>query len=113
MLVGDWISDPSATLHAPTHVDLEVASFIRGVERSGLASGTRAQGSLGLFLEMPLELHSVRPLVPRAWVLRHNLTTYDAAYVALAEELNASLLTLDGRMARAVDRHTDVTVIGM
>jgi len=90
-----------------------VSSFLRGVERGRLASRERVTESLGLFLALPLDLHEPRPLVPRVWALRRNLTTYDAAYVALAEALEAPLLTLDGALARAVVRHTDVVVVGM
>ena len=49
----------------------------------------------------------------RVWSLRSSMTAYDAAYVALAEAIVAPLLTLDGALARAVVRHTDVAVIGM
>lgn len=111
--MAGWIDDPSTSLHAPTHVDLEVASFLRGMERAQIARAARVQESLGLYLDLPLELHAVRTLVPRAWSLRRNLTTYDAAYVALAEQLNAPLLTLDGPLARAITHHTEVAVIGM
>ena len=90
-----------------------MSSFLRGVERAGLVSGSRAQESLGLFLVLPLYRHDVRSLVARVWSLRANLTTYDAAYVALAEALDAPLLTLDGSLARAVARHTTVEVVGM
>lgn len=99
-------------VHAPSHVDLEVSSFLRGVERARLASRERVAESLGLFLALSLDLHDPRALVPRAWELRRNLTTYDAAYVALAEALDAPLLSLDGALARAVARHTDVVVLG-
>jgi predicted nucleic acid-binding protein len=89
-----------------------VSSFLRGVERGRLASRERVTESLGLFLALPLDLHEPRALVPRVWGLRR-MTTYDAAYVALAEALDAPLLTLDGALARAVARHTDVVVVGM
>ena len=90
-----------------------MSSFLRGVERGRLASRERVTESLGLFLALPLDLHEPRALVPRVWGLRRNLTTYDAAYVALAEALDAPLLTLDGALARAVARHTEVVVVGM
>lgn len=86
---------------------------MRGVERARLASRERVAESLGLFLALPLDLHEPRALVPRAWELRSNLTSYDAAYVALAEALGASLLTLDGALAGAVARHTSVPVVGL
>ena len=111
--MAGWIEEPDTILHAPSHVDLEVGSFLRGVERARLATRERVTESLGLYLALPLELHEPRSMVARAWALRENLTTYDAAYVALAEALDAALLTLDGSLARAVVRHTDVAVVGM
>ncbi len=55
----------------------------------------------------------MRALVPGAWSLRHNLTMYDGAYVALAEHLGAPLLNPRGPLAQAVAQHTEVNVIGM
>jgi predicted nucleic acid-binding protein len=52
-------------------------------------------------IDLPLKRASHRPLLRRCWELRHNLTSYDACYVALAETLNVSLLTADGRLANA------------
>ena len=51
--------------------------------------------------ELDLERYSHTPLLPRIWALRRNLTAYDAAYVALAEVLEATLLTSDRRFAAA------------
>jgi len=50
----------------------------------------------------PIERYPHLALVPRIWELRHNVTPYDAAYVALAEALDGTLVTADGRLARAV-----------
>ena len=90
-----------------------MSSFLRGVERARLASRERVAESLDLYLALPLDLHEPRALVARAWELRRNLTTYDAAYVALAEALEAPLLTLDRALGRAVVAQTDVPVLGM
>ena len=98
-------------LHAPSHVDLEVSSFLRGVERGRLASRERVTESLGLFLALPLDLHEPRALVPRAWALRSNLTSYDAAYVALAEALDAPLVTRDKRLAASPGHHAEIILV--
>ena len=90
-----------------------MSSFLRGVERARLASTARVVESLELLLLLPVELHEPRPFVGRGWALRRNLSSYDAPYVALAEALHAPLLTLDGALARAIARHTNVSVIGM
>jgi len=52
-------------------------------------------------IDLPLRRASHRPLLRRCWQLRHNLTSYDACYVALAETLDVPLLTADGRLADA------------
>lgn len=52
-------------------------------------------------MDLPLRRASHRPLLHRCWDLRHNLTAYDACYAALAEALDATLLTTDGRLSRA------------
>ena len=48
---------------------------------------------------------------PRAWELRNNLTPYDAVYVALAEVLDATLVTTDARIARAPGLRAEVDVV--
>jgi len=53
-----------------------------------------------------------KPLLPAIWRLRHNLTAYDAAYVALAEALDAPLLTLDSRIAAAPGHRAIVDLLG-
>ena len=58
-----------------------------------------------------LRRHNTRPLWPRAWQLRTNLTAYDALYVALAEQLNLPLLSSDGRLARAPGLRCQVRVV--
>jgi predicted nucleic acid-binding protein len=50
-------------------------------------------------------------LLGRIWQLRHNLSAYDATYVALAEALGCALLTADARLAAAPGVACDVTVV--
>jgi len=95
------LSDPDETLHAPHLVDLEVTQTLRRYEAAGEMSPERARQALLAFLQMPLERHSHWPFLDRIWELRRNLTAYDAAYVALAEALDAPLLTCDRALARA------------
>ena len=60
-----------------------------------------ARQALAALADLPLERYSHTILLPRIWVLRQNLSAYDAAYVALAEVLGATLLTRDARISRA------------
>jgi predicted nucleic acid-binding protein len=89
-------------LHAPGLIDSEVVSALRRHEHSGRISGGEASLVLDQWSRMGLRRYFVNPLAERIWQLRHNLTPYDAAYVALAENLGCSLLTADRGQAQAV-----------
>ena len=81
-----------------------VAQVLRRYERTGGLSTTRGAGALRDLEDLAIERYPHRPLLPRVWELRANLTAYDAVYVALAEALEATLLTGDARLARAPHR---------
>lgn len=98
-------------LAAPHLIDIEVTSAWRKLASAGHLDGRR----VGLALE---DLRSLRidrvphgPLLSRCWELRENLTVYDAAYVALAEALETTLLTIDGRLANAPGRRCQVEIL--
>ena len=98
--VGQRLSE-STSLHAPALIDVEVAQVVRrGVARGDVAErlGERVLSDLA-DLEISRYDHVV--LLPSIWKLRHTLTAYDGAYVALASLLDAPLITLDARLARA------------
>jgi predicted nucleic acid-binding protein len=95
------LHDPLETLHAPHLIDLEVAQALRRYQAAGEMSPQRAREALQALMQMPLERHPHWPLLDRIWELRHNLTAYDAAYIALAEALDAPLLTCDRALASA------------
>ena len=88
-------------LNAPELVDLEVASVLRRQVQGGEVDIRRAALALADLAAFPLRRAPHRPLLARCWELRDNLTIYDASYVALAEALDVTLLTGDGRLARA------------
>ncbi len=88
-------------LAAPELVDLEVASVLRRQDRAGLVDTRRAKLALTDLAALPMHRASHVPLLARCWDLRHNLTTYDAVYVALAEAWDATLLTGDRRLSHA------------
>lgn len=99
--VAARIADPAVGLHAPHLVDVEVLQALRRYQRAGELEEAGAAAALGAFLELDLERHGHEPLLARAWELRANLTAYDAVYVALAEALEAPMVTCDARLARA------------
>jgi predicted nucleic acid-binding protein len=88
------------TLHAPHLVDLEIAQVLRRYSLNREISAARGVEALQDFAAFPIERYSHLPFLPRVWELRASLTAYDAAYVALAEVLDAPVLTSDARLGR-------------
>jgi predicted nucleic acid-binding protein len=87
------------TLHAPHLLDIEVAQVIRRYAAAGQIDDERGRAALVDLGDFPLRRYPHGFLLPRVWELRPNLTAYDAVYVALAEALEARLLTRDQRLA--------------
>ncbi len=98
-------------LAAPEIIDLEVISSIRRLHRAGLLTDERSSQSLLGLATAPVERASHRSLIPRVWDLRDNLTAYDASYVALAEAMEATLVTSDRRLASAPGLRCEVELI--
>lgn len=98
-------------LHAPSLLDYEVVSALRGLTLGSHLSIPRAQDTLTDFDALPITRWPSAPsLRQRAFSLRENLSAYDAAYVALAEALHCRLLTRDARLARANGHTVEVLV---
>ena len=92
---------PGETLHAPHLIDAEVAQVLRRLAATGAISGVRGEEALEDLVGFPMQRYPHSDLLQRIWRLRSNLTAYDATYVALAEVLDAPLLTRDRRLAAA------------
>ena len=90
-----------ANLHAPELIDAELLSVLRRLVLGDRLPEQHALRALATSQDLGLRRHPSRFLWPRAWQLRANLTAYDALYVALAEQLGATLLTADARAALA------------
>jgi predicted nucleic acid-binding protein len=100
-------------LHVPELLDLEVAAVLRRIAVMERAlSPRRASRALEDLADLPAARYSHRPLLGRIWELRHNLPPYDAAYVALAEALDAVLITTDRRLARCPGLSCELEVVG-
>ena len=78
---------------------------------AGRLSSARAEAALFDYMDLSITRHDHLALLPRILELKDNFTAHDASYVALAEELGATLVTTDGRLARATRTHTDVETI--
>lgn len=90
-----------AALLAPSLVVFEAANIFRRLEAAGSLSADQAAQAHADLLALSIELWPYEVLASRAWALRRNLSTYDASYVALAELVSATLVTLDQRISRA------------
>lgn len=88
-------------LHVPHLAIAEVASVLRSWVARDEITEQRARGALEDLAVFPAMRYESEPLLPRVWQLRHNLSAYDAHYVALAEALGGPLLTGDARIPRA------------
>ncbi len=99
--VERWLFDPRQSLHAPHLLDIEVAQVVRRYAASREIDPERGRAALADLADFPLRRYPHGFLLPRVWELRRNLTAYDAVYVALAEALDAPLLTRDRRLAAA------------
>jgi predicted nucleic acid-binding protein len=97
--------EPGETLHAPHLIDVEVAQVVRRYAAAGTIEPDRGRAAFSDLADFPLQRYPHGFLLPRVWELRDNLTAYDAVYVALAEALDAPLLTRDRRLAAAAGRH--------
>lgn len=87
-------------LHAPHLLDLEVLSVLRRQSVAGELDTRRVRLAMTDLHDLPITRYPHLPFAQRIWELRHNLTPYDAAYVALAEELDCLLVTADRRLAK-------------
>jgi predicted nucleic acid-binding protein len=102
---------PDQTLHAPHLLDIEVTQVVRRYTVAGELDAKQGRGVLDNLVAFPIRRYPHDFLLPRVWELRNNLSAYDAVYVALAEALDAPLLTRDRRLATVAGRHASVELI--
>jgi predicted nucleic acid-binding protein len=95
-------------LHAPHLIDTEVLHALRRLTLNRELSEERAADTRTEFAELAVTRYPHQPLSDRVWELRHNLTAYDATFIALAEALDAPLVTCDARLASSAGHHADV-----
>jgi predicted nucleic acid-binding protein len=95
----------------PDLADVETTAALRRRWLAGSIEDERFSAALDDLLALPLRRYTTGPLMRRAYQLGANVTPYDAAYVALAEELGCLLVTTDGRLARAPGLRCPVQVL--
>lgn len=98
-------------LACPHLIDAEVLHVLRSHVRRGELDAEDATRAIGVWGRLGMERFGVDGLLDRMWELRDNVSAYDAAYVAVAEALEAPLLTADGRLARAPGPRCTISVV--
>lgn len=97
--------------HAPHLVDVEVVQGLRRLVRTGEVSSGRADEAIADLTDLDLHRHAHLDLLGRAWKLRENISAYDAMSVALAEAIEATMVTCDGPLAKASGHRARIEVI--
>ena len=98
------------TLHSPHLLDVEVAHVLRRLVASSRISAIRGEQALRDLIALRITRYPHDVFLARIWQLRHNLSSYDASYVCLAEDLGASLLTCDARLSTVPGHQARVEV---
>lgn len=108
---GEWAARAlrGQALAAPHHMPIEAANVLRRAALATDLSADSASLAHADLLELRVELFPYGPLAERCWQLRDNITTHDAAYIALAEQLHAPLATLDTRLVRSIGPRCEFT----
>jgi predicted nucleic acid-binding protein len=96
---------------APDVVMFETLAVLRRLALQGDIDERRGAGAVEDLADLPVELFPTLGLRERAWALRENLTTADALFVALAEQLNEPLVTKDERLAAAAEAHSTIAIV--
>lgn len=103
---------PEANCFAPALIDVELVHALRKLVRLKRTTAEFAQRMIKSWMTNDLERIQHYSLLSRVWELRENISTYDATYVALAEQLGLPLMTADLRLARAASSYCEVVTIG-
>jgi predicted nucleic acid-binding protein len=98
--VAARILDPEETLHVPHLIEVEVTQVLRRFTLAGELTEGRGREALSDLADLPFVRYPHTEFLQRAWDMRSSMSAYDAVYVALAEALEAPLLTTDGKLSR-------------
>ena len=99
--IEDHLFSSGEPLAAPQLIDVEVLHVIRRFYRTGVLTVERSEQALEDFGDLPIRRYGHELLRSGMWRLRNSVTAYDAAYIALAELLQAPIVTCDGKLARS------------
>jgi predicted nucleic acid-binding protein len=116
-VVVDWLlrsataPNDSTELHAPSAIDYEFQAALRRRVRLGQLDSRGGADALEAYFALVITRHDAEHISSRMWDMRENISTYDAAYVALAEALDIPLLTTDLRLARVAETYCEVQTL--
>jgi predicted nucleic acid-binding protein len=99
------------TIHVPHLIDVEVLHVLGRYARTAELGILRAEQALRVYADIPLNRYPHAALLRRVWDLRDNFTAYDASYIALAEALDAPLITRDRALASSSRHRARVLVL--
>lgn len=99
------------TIAGPDLLRIEVMSVVRRHANAGPLTPEQADAAIEDLIDLPISVFPTAPLLPRVWELRHNVSSYDGCYIALAEAVDGPLLTADRRLANAPGAHCVIEVL--
>jgi len=106
--IENRIYSKSETLHSPQLLDLEIIQVLRRLVLKKVITESRADEAIRDLVDLRMHRYPHLPFLGRIWQLRHTVSSYDAAYIVLAEMLGAPLITRDGRLASASGHRASV-----
>ncbi|MDE3154875.1 MAG: type II toxin-antitoxin system VapC family toxin [Acidobacteriota bacterium] len=109
--VEDRLFRDGDAFHAPHLVDVEIVQALRRLVRAGEVGSSRAVEAIADLTDFDLQRHAHLDLLGRAWMLRDNITAYDAMYVALAEAIDAPIVTCDAPLAKSAGHRARIEAI--
>ena len=107
----DRALESSERMHAPHLLDVEVTQVLRRLVQRKEVTVARAEQALDDLSKLVIERHEHQSLVSRVWQLRDSISAYDGVYVALAEALDAPLLTCDSKLAGIHGHHATIELV--
>jgi predicted nucleic acid-binding protein len=110
-LITKRLAGHEQELCAPSLIDVETCHVLRRYSLLGELSPRHGREAIEDLAVFPIERYPQTLLLPRMWQMRNNITAYDAAYVALAEALDAVLLTCDKKLASSRGHHATIEFI--
>jgi predicted nucleic acid-binding protein len=109
--IEDFVFGGNDSMHAPHLIDLEVAQVLRRYVFARTLSPRRGRQALLDLRDLRIRRYGHELFLDRIWELRENISAYDAAYVALAEALPATLLTRDRRLASSTGHSASIVCV--